>query len=401
MKPPAGLDINLLDQPLRIHERPTISLSLIDEHHLKTFGDVGLILKVPNSALLATSPQDCGTCHSRPDLVRGRARELGIRSASELLQDSWPNCYNEIIACGTSDTGEKLRVVGFFIKTIHGKSVAKGLEGLIRTQALELKLPLVELNEPGAFDGPNFVTVDGGRPRVVYNGNCYQIYEGKFEAYDALTIKYLPSPEEMKTVLDFIVSRDTIGGDDLRDRFSVAHNLASIQHYLPRVERYSDKTIGGIVFTVPSKSGDRRVHIRASGFTEECLWSTYLENYQKQSASASQGSIESSSLPVVAAEVAENHLNEFISKSEEPLRTELQRFKEISLPAINKFLSNRYTATRDLIRAPSLPPLKAPPVWSHPSGPPQHFFNKISNGLGTKKFFNSSNLLNVFRLSRN
>ena len=112
--------IDLMSDPLRIHEKKLISTSCIDQDHRNTFGDVGFILSAPFENILDMSPKDSGTDFFNPDA------ELTKSTSSKslmLLKDLMSQTstspgdgnYNEIRLTGETTAG-KVRVIGVFIK---------------------------------------------------------------------------------------------------------------------------------------------------------------------------------------------------------------------------------------------------------------------------------------------
>ena len=72
--------INLIEQPEQVANRVSLSMSLIDENHTRTFHDAGLIITAPPENIMVTSGVDAGTQNSNISDLQARK---ATRSRSE------------------------------------------------------------------------------------------------------------------------------------------------------------------------------------------------------------------------------------------------------------------------------------------------------------------------------
>ena len=104
--------IDVFKEPERIDERVSLSMSLIDQDHTATWGGTGIIMAVPESSVVLTSPTDAGALNSYRDRLIAQGQSRGILSPDEILERSSPIEHNEIVALGQSG----LKAIGFFYK---------------------------------------------------------------------------------------------------------------------------------------------------------------------------------------------------------------------------------------------------------------------------------------------
>jgi hypothetical protein len=138
-------DIDLEREPLRIAEKSIISSSVIDRRHRSTWGDAGLILQVPPENIIGIYPQDAGTpFHDVTRVVEPSDPELAC-TVEELLEQTSPTMYNEVVLKGTTETG-KVDVAGFFIKKFYDNSlVEEDLARKMFSLGRQYNLPVVEI----------------------------------------------------------------------------------------------------------------------------------------------------------------------------------------------------------------------------------------------------------------
>lgn len=137
--------IDLERDPLRVAEKPILSTSVIDWEHRSTWGDAGLILRVPPENIVNIHPSDAGTPFYDSSIATSlKSHDLAC-TVGELLEQTSPRSYNEVIVQGTTDTG-KVEVAGFFIKIFNDNSLVNEelSKGVIR-QAYGNKLPFVQI----------------------------------------------------------------------------------------------------------------------------------------------------------------------------------------------------------------------------------------------------------------
>jgi hypothetical protein len=139
--------IDLRAHPERLHERITLSTSLIDSRHTGTFGDGGLIVGAPREDIVVTSPREDGTGNNNLDRVLAYAARHPILSGDAVLKQTNPNKYNEVVALGKTGP-HPLKLEGFFVKTTRsGEILDKQLAADLHTHASRLGLPVVSIAE--------------------------------------------------------------------------------------------------------------------------------------------------------------------------------------------------------------------------------------------------------------
>lgn len=142
---PKIANIDLEREPLRIAEKPIISSSVIDPRHRATWGDAGLILRVPPENILNIFSQDAGTRYfDAAKVLEQKSAQLAC-TVEELLEQTQPTSYNEVIIQGSTEAGN-VEIIGFFIKKFSDNSLveeelAKKIVGL----AYIHNLPRVEI----------------------------------------------------------------------------------------------------------------------------------------------------------------------------------------------------------------------------------------------------------------
>jgi hypothetical protein len=129
--------VNLFCNPDQINERLSISCSLINQNHLITWGDAGLIIDAPLDAVLITSAKDVGTANHNSTLLTQQINSSKIKSPDQILADTKESDYNEIVIKGGG-----LKLKGFFIKVYSdtkeplNEALAKNMKLAADTMAL-------------------------------------------------------------------------------------------------------------------------------------------------------------------------------------------------------------------------------------------------------------------------
>ena len=143
--------INLYEQPERVSERVSLSMSLIDPDHTGTWAKGGLILEVPEENIIGNGPSDLGSANSDPSQLRSQFRERTILTPEELLRQSSTRDYNEVIAFANLE-GSKVKLKGFYI-TVRpdGSPVDSAIAAQMQEHATALNLSLVKIEEPPVF----------------------------------------------------------------------------------------------------------------------------------------------------------------------------------------------------------------------------------------------------------
>jgi len=138
-------DVDLEREPLRIAEKPIISTSVIDRRHSATWGNAGLILRTPPENIVSIYREDAGTPWYDPEKsLEATGGELAC-TVDELLEQTRPSSYNEVVIQGSTEAG-KTEVVGFFIKKFLDNSlVEEELAKRMFVWAHHNNLPVVEI----------------------------------------------------------------------------------------------------------------------------------------------------------------------------------------------------------------------------------------------------------------
>ena len=211
--------IDVFKEPGRLDERVSLSMSLIDQNHTATWGDVGIIVAAPESSVVFTSPTDAGAPNSHRDRLIAQGRSMGILSSDEILERSSPGRYNEIVALGQSG----LRAVGFFYKVdSRKKPVDSGLAVNMLSLGHRTGLPVVEVPEENIYTENKVVRytyMDSSRGeelRIFLGGMCYCAPKSKgrlgFRVVEGDTLKwYFPSPEKFEAAVGFALRTGEIG----------------------------------------------------------------------------------------------------------------------------------------------------------------------------------------------
>lgn len=109
---------NLLESPLEINKKKLISASVVNNSHIKTYGELGLIIKSPFENILHTCISDNGTDFTNPEFVLQNSKKIILPIESLIKQSYKNNSYNEVVLTGETISG-KVEVVGFWINTFE------------------------------------------------------------------------------------------------------------------------------------------------------------------------------------------------------------------------------------------------------------------------------------------
>lgn len=207
-------NINLLQNPEKIAQKPLVSASLIDETHRSTWAPGGYILQVPLDNILQTACQDIGTPFwDGQDAVRElyAKRDFcgGIADPDRVLRRT-PGIgafgYNEIVFTGTGRTGKEVQIQGVFVKVLpNGEYVNDDLASTLSRIAYSRDLPFVRILEsfyPYQDTSPDVgedffgVTIQGVRYLFIPAQQKFQVLE-----YGGLKSQVM-TPEQRKYALD-------------------------------------------------------------------------------------------------------------------------------------------------------------------------------------------------------
>jgi hypothetical protein len=240
--------IDVFKEPERIDERVSLSMSLIDQNHTATWGDVGIIVAAPESSVVLTSPTDAGVLNSYRDRLITQGQSRGILSPDEILKRSSPSIHNEIVALGQSG----LKAVGFFYK-VNSQRYPINVDLMTAMYQLggRMGLPVVGIsNEKENPYAENKVirstSVESGEEeelRIFFDGRCYCVTESsskpKYRAVDGDTgITSFPSPEKFTAAIDFALRTADLSEDEA-EQILEDYNVVDIERRTPTA--YFDK----------------------------------------------------------------------------------------------------------------------------------------------------------------
>lgn len=206
--------ISMYDQPERVAERVSLSMSLIDQDHSATWGEAGLIVEAPEKNVVLTSETDAGSHNNHLDFLHDQGSRHGVMSANDLLARTSPHSYNEVVAVASRD-GSKLEVKGFFYKvTSRGEPVDRQLAQRMTMHANRLGLPVVELPiaNPNAEDKVERYIPYGSEKECVaicFNGNRLMVsgFEDRwlYKSIDETGASYFAAPHELEAAISYAV----------------------------------------------------------------------------------------------------------------------------------------------------------------------------------------------------
>lgn len=245
--------IDVFKEPERIDERVSLSMSLIDQNHTATWGDVGIIVAAPESSVVLTSPTDAGAINSNEGRLVAQSQSRGLLSPDQLLERGSPRTYNEVVALGRSG----LRAVGFFYKVdSRKKPVDSGLAANMLGLGSRTGLPVVEIPEKNIYTENKVVRytyMDSSRGeelRIFLGGMCYCAPKSKgdlgFRVVEGDTLKwYFPSPEKFEAAVGFALRTGEIGEAEA-NQILEDYRTADIERQTPTAYFDEDGKIDGV-----------------------------------------------------------------------------------------------------------------------------------------------------------
>ncbi len=272
--------INLFDQPDRLGERVSLSMSLIDQDHTGTWGQGGIIVEAPEENIVITSPTDTGSHNSSKDFLRRQAQDQLRLSGEQLLQSTSDGINNEVVAFARSESGETVRLKGFFIKVDkRGQPTDPVIAAKMRQHAERLNLPLIEIQVQGSCE-QEMIEIAENSMWAHYKGNRYNLGsdnpEFAFIADDNVDT-FFPSPEEIEEIIAHFTQRGDINeaqAQQIRERYKIADS----QRKSPKVERDPNSQEISRV-TIKDGYGKNAIEywISPSGY----CWRVNMEEYKK------------------------------------------------------------------------------------------------------------------------
>lgn len=205
--------INMYEQPERVAERVSLSMSLIDQDHTATWGRGGLIISAPEENIALTSRTDAGAHNNDKNFLLEQSVRHGVMSAEQLLASTSPQQYNEVVALADND-GSKLETIGFFYKvTSKGEPVDLVIAQQMRMHAERLGLPVVEIlqeNKLGEDRVDRSTDDDQKLLAIVYGGERYLLSNSDYRILDEASSFRFASPEEVSAALQFAVNANNM-----------------------------------------------------------------------------------------------------------------------------------------------------------------------------------------------
>ena len=201
--------INMYEQPERVAECISLSMSLIDQDHTATWGHGGLIISAPEENIVLTSRTDADAHNNDKNFLLEQSVRHGVMSAEQLLATTSPRQYNEVVALADND-GSKLETIGFFYKvTSKGEPVDLVIAQQMRMHAERLGLPVVEIlqeNKLGEDRVDRSTDDDQKVLAIVYGDERYLLSNSYYRILDEASSFRFASPEEVSAALQFAVN---------------------------------------------------------------------------------------------------------------------------------------------------------------------------------------------------
>ncbi len=231
--------VNLFDQPERLAERVSLSMSLIDQEHTGTWGEGGIIVESPDENIVITSPTDTGSHSSSKEFLEKQVQDQLRLSGEQLLKSTSDGIYNEVVAFAKSESGKTLRLKGFFIKVDkRGQPIDSVIAEKMRQHARRLNLPILEIQVKGPYEQEMFEMAENS-VWAHFKGNRYNLGsenpEFAFNAYDDKVDTFFPTFQEINDVLMHFVKSgdlDETQAQQIRERYKIA----DVRRKSPRVE---------------------------------------------------------------------------------------------------------------------------------------------------------------------
>jgi hypothetical protein len=220
--------ISMAEQPERVAERVSLSMSLIDQDHPATWGPAGLIIAAPPENIILTSESDAGAHNNNLTFLLEQAVKHGVTDGDALLEQTGSRRYNEVVGLAKRDDAH-LQLQGFFYKvTSKGEPYDATVADMMRGHANRLGLPLIAIHEPGAY-GQNRVQTEDGMLAVELHGWRYNLtgFKDSFDfcAIDEAFRSRFISPTEVSKALGFAVSTGSITEQqaaEVQERYAAA-----------------------------------------------------------------------------------------------------------------------------------------------------------------------------------
>ncbi|MCF6276499.1 MAG: hypothetical protein L3J07_01475 [Candidatus Magasanikbacteria bacterium] len=135
---------DLLKNPFEINKKKLISASVVNNSHIKTYGELGLILKFPFENILHTCISDSGTDFTNPECVLKNSKKIVLPIENLINQSCKNSSYNEVVLTGKTESGE-IETVGFWVNTFEdGEPIDMDGSDKLAFLSKEYNLPLIK-----------------------------------------------------------------------------------------------------------------------------------------------------------------------------------------------------------------------------------------------------------------
>ena len=212
--------VDLFANPERVADRVSLSMSLVDQDHTGTWGRAGMIIEAPEDNILITSSADAASHNGSVAFLRKQAANGYLLSPDQLLAQTGPSSYNEVVGLAKTEKGN-LRLKGFFYKVkSNGKPVEPYSANRMQNHALRLGLPVVAVKEISHYPEDKVYEKDGTMNAISIGGRYFTLKglngsgeskdEWNFRVSDGDSIEFM-SPDDAETVIEFLRGK---GNDD-------------------------------------------------------------------------------------------------------------------------------------------------------------------------------------------
>ncbi len=209
--------VDLFDRPERVADRVSLSMSLIDQDHTGTWGRAGMIIESPEDNVVITSNTDAGSHNSSLAFLRKQAADGYLLSPEQLLAQTYPSSYSEVVGLAKTDNGGSLQLKGFFYKVkANGKPVEAFSANQMQNHARRLGLPVVAIREISRYPEDKLYENEGGLNAVSIGGRYFTIKgfdglgevkdEWNYRVSDGDDIQFM-SPEDLQEVVAFLKNK--------------------------------------------------------------------------------------------------------------------------------------------------------------------------------------------------
>lgn len=284
--------INLFNHPEDIDKRVSLSCSLIDQDHHGTWGNAGLIVESPTENVCVTSSGDMGASGLNKASLIGEARRNPILTAKQLLDQTHPGSYNEVVVLASNGENQ-VRLAGFFYKVAEdGEPMNESLAQTMKSHAAWLHLPVIAVTEPNLYAG-NKITREDNKLSVQFNGKLYWLKakDNRFYGIDQKYNAEFIDPETMVNVLSYLQEN---GLDDLEiEQIRKEYFLADKERQKPRVDFDKQGEVDGIKKRSGYGKTEKRMTIAKIGYAHWAYLSQEKEQISKMMASGVMGVINS------------------------------------------------------------------------------------------------------------